>query len=114
MCAPLADAVLPDYATALCVPVGPLLGFSKSFSLPQRYLLPGSTRGTGEPFAPHRLMAKFQALVGFYLPTFYDRPELIGQITSRVDEVLPLNPAAEAHRRLKSSEVRGVWKVASS
>jgi NADPH2:quinone reductase len=86
-----------------------------------RYLLLGSTRGPGEPFAPRRLMTKSQAMIGFYLPVFYDRPELIvnalrfladglktGQITSRVDEVLPLSQAAEAHRRLESREVRGV------
>ncbi|SPM39091.1 NADPH:quinone reductase or related Zn-dependent oxidoreductase [Mycobacterium numidiamassiliense] len=86
-----------------------------------RYLLLGSSRGPGEPFAPRRLMTKSQALIGFYLPVFYDRPELIGnalrfltdglktgQITSQVDEVLPLNQAAEAHRRLEGREVRGV------
>jgi NADPH2:quinone reductase len=86
-----------------------------------RYLLLGSTRGPGEPFAPRRLMTKSQAMIGFYLPVFYDRPELIGnalrfladglktgQITSQVDEVLPLSQAAEAHRRLESREVRGV------
>jgi NADPH2:quinone reductase len=86
-----------------------------------RYLLLGSTRGPGEPFAPRRLMTKSQAMIGFYLPVFYDRPELIvnalrfladglktGQIASRVDEVLPLSQAAEAHRRLESREVRGV------
>jgi NADPH:quinone reductase len=86
-----------------------------------RYLLLGSTRGPGEPFAPRRLMTKSQALIGFYLPVFYDRPELIGNalrfladglktgtIMSRVDEVLPLSQAAEAHRRLESREVRGV------
>jgi NADPH2:quinone reductase len=86
-----------------------------------RYLLLGSTRGPGEPFAPRRLMTKSQALIGFYLPVFYDRPELIGnalrfladglktgQITPSVDEVLPLSQAAEAHRRLESREVRGV------
>lgn len=86
-----------------------------------RYLLLGSTRGPGEPFAPRRLMTKSQALIGFYLPVFYDKPQLIGnalrflvdglktgQITSRVDEVLPLSLAAEAHRRLESREVRGV------
>jgi NADPH:quinone reductase len=86
-----------------------------------RYLLLGSTRGPGEPFAPRRLMTKSQALIGFYLPVFYDRPELIGNalrfladglktglITSHVDEVLPLSQAAEAHRRLESREVRGV------
>ena len=66
-------------------------------------------------------MTKSQALIGFYLPVFYDRPELIGtalrflaeglqtgQIKSQVDEVLPLSQAAEAHRRLESREVRGV------
>jgi NADPH:quinone reductase len=86
-----------------------------------RYLLLGSTRGSGEPFASRRLMTKSQALIGFYLPVFYDRPELIGNalrfladglktgtIMSRVDEVLPLSLAAEAHRRLESREVRGV------
>jgi NADPH:quinone reductase len=86
-----------------------------------RYLLLGSTRGPGQPFAPRRLMTKSQALIGFYLPVFYDRPELIGnalrflagcvktgQIASKVDEVLPLSQAAEAHRRLESREVRGV------
>ncbi|HEY3996079.1 MAG TPA: zinc-binding dehydrogenase [Mycobacterium sp.] len=86
-----------------------------------RYLLLGSTRGPGEPFAPRRLMTRSQALIGFYLPVFYERPELIGnalrflaagiktgQITPQVDDVLPLRQAAEAHRRLESREVRGV------
>ncbi|WP_332107599.1 zinc-binding dehydrogenase [Mycobacterium stomatepiae] len=81
----------------------------------------GSTRGPGEPFAPRRLMTRSQALIGFYLPVFYDRPELIGnalrfladglktgQIMSHVDEVLPLSQAAEAHRRLERRQVRGV------
>ncbi len=71
--------------------------------------------------AQRRLMTKSQALIGFYLPVFYDRPELIGnalrflaggladgQIKSRVHETLPLSQAAEAHRRLESREVRGV------
>jgi NADPH:quinone reductase len=86
-----------------------------------RYLLLGSTRGPGEPFAPRRLMTKSQAMVGFYLPVFYDRPELIGNalrflacgvrdgfITPKVDSVLPLALAAEAHRRLEDRVVRGV------
>ncbi|MGA7052965.1 MAG: zinc-binding dehydrogenase [Mycobacterium sp.] len=81
-----------------------------------RYLLLGSTRGPGEPLASRRLMTKSQALIGFYLPVFYDRPELIGnalrfladglktgQIKSQVDEVLPLSRAT---RR------RGGWKAA--
>ena len=86
-----------------------------------RYLLLGSTRGPGDPFAPRRLMTKSQAMVGFYLPVFYDRPELIGNalrfladgvkdgfITAKVDSVLPLALAAEAHRRLEDRAVRGV------
>jgi len=86
-----------------------------------RYLLLGSTRGPGEPFAPRRLMTKSQALIGFYLPVFFDRPELIrnalrfladglkdGVITKGVQDTLPLAQAAEAHRRLESREVRGV------
>lgn len=86
-----------------------------------RYLLLGSTRGPGDPFAPRRLMTKSQAMVGFYLPVFYDRPELIGDalrfladgvkegfITPKVDAVLPLGLAAEAHRRLEDRSVRGV------
>lgn len=86
-----------------------------------RYLLLGSTRGPGDPFAPRRLMTKSQAMIGFCLPVFYDRPQLIGnalrflagciktgRIASKVDEVLPLSQAAEAHRRLESREVRGV------
>ncbi len=86
-----------------------------------RYLLLGSIRGPGEPLAPRRLMTKSQALIGFCLPVFYDRPELIGnalrfladrlktgQIKSRVDEVLPLIQAAEAHRRLERRKVGGV------
>jgi NADPH:quinone reductase len=86
-----------------------------------RYLLLGSTRGPGNPFAPRRLMTKSQALIGFYLPVFYDRPELIGNalrfladgvkrgfITPKVDAVLPLALADEAHRRLEDRSVRGV------
>ena len=86
-----------------------------------RYLLLGSTRGPGDPFAPRRLMTKSQAMVGFYLPVFYDRPELIGNalqfladgvrdgfVTPKVDAVLPLALAAQAHRRLEERAVRGV------
>jgi NADPH2:quinone reductase len=86
-----------------------------------RYLLLGSTRGPGKPFEPRRLMTKSQALIGIYLPVFYDRPQTItralrflaealrtGQIKANVDTVLPLSQAAEAHRRLENREVRGV------
>ncbi len=66
-------------------------------------------------------MTNSQALIGFYLPVFYQRPELIGnalrflaeslragQIKATVDDVLPLRAAAEAHRRLERREVSGV------
>jgi NADPH2:quinone reductase len=86
-----------------------------------RHVVLGSTRGPGEPFAPRRLMTRAQALVGFYLPVFFQRPELIqealrfltdgvlgGKIKPAVATILPLSEAAEAHRRLESREARGV------
>ncbi len=86
-----------------------------------RYLLLGSTRGPGDPFPPRRLMTKSQAMVGFYLPVFYERLELIGNalrfladgieagfITQKVDSVLALALAVEAHRRLEDRAVRDV------
>ena len=72
-----------------------------------RYLLLGSTRGPGQPFAPRRLMTKSQALIGNALRFVADGLRN-GQIKSQVDEALPLSQAAEAHRRLESREVRGV------
>jgi NADPH:quinone reductase len=42
-----------------------------------RQVVVGSTRGPGEPIAPRRLMAKAHSVVGFYLPTFYQRSDLI-------------------------------------
>jgi NADPH2:quinone reductase len=86
-----------------------------------RYVLLGSSRGPGEPFAPRRLMTRAQALIGFYLPVFYDRPELVsealdflagglrdGRLTPAVDRVLPLSEAATAHRLLEERAVQGV------
>jgi NADPH:quinone reductase len=86
-----------------------------------RYLLLGSTRGPGNPVAPRRLMTRSQSLIGFYLPVFYSRPDLIaralqflaealtaGGIVSVVDRVLPLREAAQAHRLLESHSVQGV------
>lgn len=86
-----------------------------------RYLLLGSTRGPGDPFAPRRLMTHSQALIGFYLPVFYSRPELIrralgfladelaaGRLNSMVNQVIPLSRAAEAQRLLENRSVRGV------
>jgi NADPH2:quinone reductase len=86
-----------------------------------RYLLLGSTRGPGTPMGPRRLMTKSQSLIGFYLPVFYGRPDLIATalrflangihdrtITSTVDRVLPLREAAYAHRLLESRAVQGV------
>ena len=86
-----------------------------------RYVILGSTRGPGEPVAPRRLMTKAQALVGFYLPVFYQRTELIrealsfladqvarGGIKTTVSTVLPLSQAAEAHRLLEERRAQGV------
>jgi NADPH:quinone reductase len=86
-----------------------------------RYLVLGSTRGPGEPFAPRRLMTHSQALIGFYLPVFYSRPALIargleflaselaaGRLVPMVDRVMPLRQAADAHRMLEKREVHGV------
>jgi NADPH2:quinone reductase len=86
-----------------------------------RYVLLGSTRGPGQPFAPRRLMTRAQALIGFYLFVFYDRPELVtsalsflvsalrdGRITPAVDRVLPLSEAATAHRLLEERAAQGV------
>ena len=85
-----------------------------------RYLLVGSTRGPGQPFAPRRLLSRSQALIGFYLPVYYGRPRLIagalgflarvlrdGQLTPAVDRVLPLSQAGTAHRLLEERAVRG-------
>ena len=86
-----------------------------------RYVLVGSTRGPGTPFAPRRLMTKSQSLIGFYLPVYYSRPRLVasaldflarglgdGQLTPVVDRVLPLSEAGTAHRLLEERAVRGV------
>jgi NADPH2:quinone reductase len=86
-----------------------------------RYLLLGSTRGPGDPFAPRRLMTHSQALIGFYLPVFYSRPQLITRgldflagalaaqrLAPMVERVLPLRDAADAHRMLEDRTVRGV------
>jgi NADPH:quinone reductase len=86
-----------------------------------RYVLVGSTRGPGQALAPRRLMTRAQALIGFYLPVFYDRPDLIssaldflarglsdGQLTPAVDRVLPLSEAATAHKLLEERAVQGV------
>jgi NADPH2:quinone reductase len=86
-----------------------------------RYLLLGSTRGPGDPFAPRRLMTHSQALIGFYLPVFYSRPDLIARaldflarelaakrLAPMVERVLPLREAADAQRLLENRSVHGV------
>ena len=86
-----------------------------------RYVVLGSTRGPGEPVAPRRLMTKCQSLVGFYLPVFYQRPDLIrealrfladgakaGSIKPNIARVMPLSRTAEAHRLLESRTAEGV------
>jgi NADPH:quinone reductase len=85
-----------------------------------RYIIFGSTRGPGEPFAPRRLMQKSQSLTGFYLPVYLAKPDLLHQgmeflvkataekkLTPSIAQVLPLNIAAEGHRLLEDREVQG-------
>jgi NADPH:quinone reductase len=86
-----------------------------------RYIVFGSTRGPGEPFAPRRLMTKAQSLTGIYLPVFFQKPEIIGRalkfladgvktgkIKANVATVLPLSQTAEAHRMLEERRAEGV------
>jgi NADPH2:quinone reductase len=86
-----------------------------------RCVVIGSTRGPGEPVAPRRLMAKAQTLTGVYLPSFFQRPDLIqrglrflkdgigqGLIRPWVAATFPLSRAADAHAMLERREVQGV------
>ncbi|HWO90792.1 MAG TPA: zinc-binding dehydrogenase [Methylomirabilota bacterium] len=87
-----------------------------------RYVILGSTRGPGEPFAPRRLMAKTQSLSGIYVPMFYrHRPQMIGEslrflangvqsgtIKASVAAMLPLSRTPEAHRMLEERRAQGV------
>jgi NADPH:quinone reductase len=86
-----------------------------------RYLLLGSTRGPGDPIAPRRLMTHSQALIGFYLPVFYSRPDLVARgldylagelaaerLVPMVERVMPLREAADAQRMLEDRTVHGV------
>jgi NADPH:quinone reductase len=85
-----------------------------------RYLIFGSTRGPGEPFALRRLMQKSQTMTGLYLPVFLAKPELIREgleflVRTTVEEklrpsiarILPLSETAEAHRLLEDREIQG-------
>jgi NADPH2:quinone reductase len=85
-----------------------------------RYVIFGSTRGPGQPFAPRRLMQKSQSLTGFYLPVYLARPELIHQgmdflvkatvekkLTPSIARVLSLSDTAEGHRLLEDREIQG-------
>ena len=86
-----------------------------------RCVVIGSTRGPGQPLAPRRLMVKAQSLSGLYLPSFFQRPELIqcalrflangeanGSIKANVGAVLPLSRTPDAHRLLERREVQGI------
>ncbi|MET4492159.1 zinc-binding dehydrogenase [Bradyrhizobium sp. LA7.1] len=86
-----------------------------------RCVVIGSTRGPGQPLAPRRLMAKAQSLAGVYMPSFFQRPELIqralrflangvanGSIKPTVGAVLPLSRTADAHGLLERRKVQGV------
>ena len=86
-----------------------------------RAIVFGSTRGPGEPFAPRRLMTKSQSLTGFYLPVFFQQPQVIeraltflaagvrqGTIRPTVATVLPLSRAADAHHMLEERRAQGI------
>jgi len=86
-----------------------------------RHIVFGSPRGPGNSVAPRRLMTKAQSLTGFYLPVFFERPELIaralkfladgvadGTIKTNVAALLPLSRTAEAHWMLEARQVQGV------
>jgi NADPH:quinone reductase len=85
-----------------------------------RYIIFGSTRGPGQPFAPRRLMQKSQTMTGLYLPVFLAKPELIhsgmeflvkatleGKLRPSIARILPLSQTAEAHRLLEDREIQG-------
>ncbi len=86
-----------------------------------RYVIVGSTRGPGAPFAPRRLMTNCHTLIGIYLPVFFHRHDIIrqsldflasgfvaGKIKGNIAAVLPLSEAAEAHRMLEERRAEGV------
>jgi NADPH:quinone reductase len=87
-----------------------------------RYIIFGSTRGPGAPFAPRRLMAKCQTVTGIYVPIFFAlRPDLVhqaleflvdhtldGTVRPNVATVLGLSQTAEAHRMLEERRAVGV------
>jgi NADPH:quinone reductase len=86
-----------------------------------RHVVFGSTRGPGNPIAPRQLMTKAQSLIGFYLPVFFERHDLIhralkyladgvaaGTIKTNVGAVLPLSRTADAHRMLEARQVQGI------
>jgi NADPH:quinone reductase len=85
-----------------------------------RYIIFGSTRGPGQPFAPRRLMQKSQTMTGLYLPVFLAKPQLIHagmqflvkatleeKLRPSIARVLPLRETAEAHRLLEDREIQG-------
>src|SRR3984885_2518330 len=87
-----------------------------------RYIIFGSTRGPGAPFAPRRLMTKCQTMTGIYVPVFFaERPDLVhealaflvahtldGTVRPNVATVLGLSQTAEAHRMLEERRAVGV------
>ena len=87
-----------------------------------RYIVFGSTRGPGAPFAPRRLMTKCQTMTGIYVPVFFaQRPDLVQKalaylvartldrsIRPNVATVLGLSQTAQAHRMLEERRTVGV------
>ena len=59
-----------------------------------RYVIFGSTRGPGAPFAPRRLMTRCQTMTGIYVPVFFaQRPDLVLRGTGIPDRSLPSGSA---------------------
>lgn len=86
-----------------------------------RYIIFGSTRGPGRPVEPRRLMTKAQTMTGFYLPVFFQRPELVREgleflvrntlakyLKPTIADILPLKNTGDAHRILEDRKAVGV------
>lgn len=80
----------------------------------------GVSSGQVLQFNPVQLMRRCQEVIGFYLPPLLTRPDLLlpslqqltaylksGKLRIIVGETLPLEQAAEAHRRLEARQTTG-------
>jgi NADPH2:quinone reductase len=85
-----------------------------------RIVVMGNSAGRPPPFDPLRLMRQNQSMVGYYLMTAMEVPELMAATRDRlaaalqtgalrvvIGETAPLAEAAAVHRRLLARETRG-------